>query len=293
MTTPKTIDIKELAEPLAAAAGDIRPSAEVNALADRSTQREGLRQLEARVPEGAGLFDAIRTTLTGAGVVVLRNVPVDSDTLLVLLGAAAVPAVTSEVTGASLVDHITPAATGAVRAREQNQRSDMLLHTDASAQQLPPDFVGLACVTNEGHGGRSILLDIDDAVAALDNDDETKSLQALQEPYPFIHPQHVHKPPVFAPVISRHTDDRYRVRYRKENLETGIARASRSVTTQQRDGLDTLAQCFESGLSSIELRLDAGDYLIFDNARYLHGRTEIEPGARRFLKRTYFGASEW
>jgi alpha-ketoglutarate-dependent taurine dioxygenase len=292
MTNAKTIDIEDIAESFAAAAEDICPTTKVNTLVRPQRLDDALRELVARVPEGAAVLDAIRDGLNGEGVVLLRNVPVASDTLLVLLGAAAGPAVTGEVNGENLVDHLTPAVTDERKLRAQNQRSEMLLHTDASAQQLPPDFVGLACVANEGRGGRSVLLDVDDAVAALTAARDEESLENLQKPYPFVHPQHQHKPPVLAPVLSGRADDGFRVRYRRENLETGIALAGRSVTAEQRAGLDTLAQCFDSGIATIELRLEAGDYLLIDNARYLHGRTEIEPGAHRMLKRTYFGTGK-
>lgn len=178
------------------------------------------------------------------------------------------------------------AASGDDKLRAQNQRSEMLLHTDASAHQLPPDFLGLACVANEGHGGRSVLLDIGDAVALLSADEDT--LDSLQKPFPFIHPQHRDKPPVQAPVLTRRDADGFRVRYRKENLSTGLSLAGHDIADDQRHGLDALARCLESGVSTIELRLRPDDYLLFDNTRYLHGRTEIEPGAHRLLKRTYF-----
>ncbi|MGW3956174.1 TauD/TfdA family dioxygenase [Streptomyces sp. NPDC004752] len=287
----KAIDIKDIAESLAAVAEDICPSAEVNTLVRPPVQGDALSRLVARVPEGAGVLDAVRAGLTDEGAVLLRNVPVASDTLLVLLGAAAAPAVTSGVYGDNLVDHLTPVAADEEKLRAQNQRSEMLLHTDASAQQCPPDFVGLACVANEGQGGRSVLLHVDDAVAALSGAGDEDSLKNLQERYPFVHPQHQDKAPVLAPVLSR-ADDGFRVRYRKQNLEAGVLLAGQSVTSAQRAGLATLTKYFESGVATVELRLDAGDYLLFDNTLYLHGRTEIEPGAHRLLKRTYFHKGE-
>jgi gamma-butyrobetaine dioxygenase len=292
MTDPRTIDIEDIAKSLAAAAEDICPSQKAHTLVRPALQGDALRRLVARVPEAAVVLDAIRAGLADEGAVLLRDVPVASDTLLVLLGTAAASAITSEVNSDNLVDHVTPAATDRDTLCAQNLRSEMLLHTDASAHRLPPDFVGLACAANEGHGGGSLLLDIDDAVAVLSAAGEEDSIEDLQEPYPFVHPQHQHKPPVLAPVLSRRADEGFRVRYRKENLETGVRLAGQSVTAGQRAGLGTLAKCFESGITTIERRLETGDYLLFDNTRYLHGRTEIQPGAHRLLKRTYSRTGE-
>ncbi|MFB1298484.1 TauD/TfdA family dioxygenase [Mycobacterium sp. pW049] len=286
MTAPISIDIGDGAHQFAEVAERICPSSEVNALRRPAAQHVAVRRLAAEVPQARDVIKAMRTDLTETGAVVLRNAPVCCDTLLVLLGAAVAPAITSEVYP-DLVDQVTPNVTGEEQQRAQNQRSEMLLHTDASAQQSPPDILGLACVANEGHGGASLLLAIDDAVDTMKAADQV--LEQLRAPFPFVHPQHQDKPAVLAPVVTRRTSGGgYRIRYRKENLQTGLSLAGDHITADQRTALDTLADCLESGTRTMRFRLSPDDYLLFDNTRYLHGRTEIEHGARRLVKRTYF-----
>ncbi|MER6526100.1 TauD/TfdA family dioxygenase [Streptomyces sp. NPDC001508] len=289
MPHPPILDLENCASALADATDRARAGRPLDDLADSGIQLEAVHRLNQLVPGATTTLNQIPTALAQHGLLLLRNVPAADDTLLILLGAVAAPATTCEANGPRLVDHLSPAVSGEERHRAQNQRSEMLLHTDASAQQAPPDIVGLACVANEGNGGGSVLVAVDDIVKRMCQDGQKRTIGLLQNDFPYIHPQRTERPATLAPVLRDLGDGHFHVRYRKENLETGKALCPDALTEDTWAAAKLFARYLEAdSRPQTTLRLQRGDYLLFDNRRYLHGRAAIDPAAYRLLKRTYF-----
>ncbi|MGW4125375.1 TauD/TfdA family dioxygenase [Nocardia sp. NPDC004711] len=289
MLPPPILDFDEFALPSTDAAARSLGDILLDDLADRDIQSDVMHRFTRLVPGISIMLTRIRNALADDGLLLLRNIPANDDTLLVLLGAAAAPPATCDANGSRLVDHLTPVATGEARHKAQNQRSEMLLHTDASAQHEPPDIVGLACAANDGEGGGSVLVAIDDIVERMRQHGEESGIRLLHNDFPYIHPQRTDRPATLAPVLRDLGSGHLHVRYRKENLETGKSLAPDAVTDEAWAALDLFAHFLEDDTRpQTTLRLHRGDYLLFDNRRYLHGRGAIDPTAYRLLKRTYF-----
>jgi hypothetical protein len=141
-------------------------------------------------------------------------------------------------------------------------------HTDAAYRDVPEDLVALLCVRPAADGGVSRLLHQRHARASLDADVGI----ALQQP------QFSWRPPaVFGgrgtqcfPVLASDV-----VRWRWDNLV--VARSHRPAARIFREHLATAA-------GALDLPLQAGDVLVFDNRLMLHSRTAFTDPRRHLLR---------
>lgn len=167
------------------------------------------------------------------------------------------------------------------------------LHTDLTNQELPPGYQFLHCLANEASGGGSLFCD-GFAVAA-----------DLQEASPDLADRLAHTS----------------VPHRFHDLDTDI-RARKHVVTRDAAG-HTVEICFNAHLADIldldpdalspyyaayrrfmsmtrsleylvSYRLIAGEMVVFDNRRVLHGREAFEPGVgNRHLHGCYVDRTDW
>ncbi|ADJ47539.1 hypothetical protein AMES_5714 [Amycolatopsis mediterranei S699] len=141
-------------------------------------------------------------------------------------------------------------------------------HTDAAYRDVPEDLVALLCVRPAADGGVSRLLHQRHARTGLDADVVT----ALRQPSFSWRP-----PAVFGggsirqfPVLASDT-----VRWRWDNLE--VARPHNAVAASFREHLAAAS-------GALDLPLQAGDVLVFDNRRVLHSRTAFTDPRRHLLR---------
>jgi alpha-ketoglutarate-dependent taurine dioxygenase len=141
-------------------------------------------------------------------------------------------------------------------------------HTDAAYRAVPEDFVALLCVRPADDGGVSRLLHERHARAGMDADVVT----ALRRPgFSWCPPAVFGGPSTRCfPVLTPDT-----VRWRWDNLV--VARAHRPAARMFREHLATAA-------GALELPLEAGDVLVFDNRRMLHARTAFTDPRRHLLR---------
>lgn len=283
MTSPALIDITHLTGELSAAATATGP---FDGLRTTLGQKEATERLRSSSAAADDLLAAVEEAIDTTGAVIVSGTPVDNDIALVLIGSSVGEVVPCEGTGGVLVDHLTPDAAGAARQRAQNQRSEMGMHSDASSDPEPADVLGLACLANEGTGGESLLLGAADVVRILEEEARLDLLAQLRDTrFPFVHPQRPDSAPTLAPIL--YSDgSAYRIRFRQENLDAGFAQGSGIDPAAAEDTVASLRAVIER-VPKTQFRLAEGHYLLFDNTRFLHGRTEIDPDARRMLKRTY------
>ena len=167
------------------------------------------------------------------------------------------------------------------------------LHTDLTNQELPPGYQFLHCLSNDAVGGGSIFCD-GFAVAADMQDQEPELADRLATTL---------------------------VPHRFHDNETDI-RARKSVITRSFEGR-TIEICFNAHLADIldleadelipfyeayrsfmlmtrskaytvSLRLMAGEMVVFDNRRVLHGREAFEQGSgKRHLHGCYVDRADW
>lgn len=150
------------------------------------------------------------------------------------------------------------------------------LHTDLPNQEVPPGYQFLHCLANEATGGGSLFADGFAMAEDLRRDDPEAFRLLCEVPIPFRFHDRDADIRVYEPVI---TLDRsgavIEIRYNahlagkfdmKSEIMSGYYRAYRAFMARTRDPSYRLT-----------LKLKAGEMVVFDNRRVLHGREEFDP----------------
>jgi alpha-ketoglutarate-dependent taurine dioxygenase len=285
--------IDDVVVPLGEAGDDLALAAQAHErafppeeLRDREAQERALADLLARVPAVGEVLARARAIVDDAGAVILRGLPLEHDSVLIAV-AGRFGHVTVNRPDWPLIDDIAPRDDGSRQSPSAN-RGHLTPHTDSSAIERPEDFLFLGCLFNSdpAGGGESILVFVDEVIEKLPEDD----LSLLEEStFPTVQPHEPGKVPATIAVLGRRRDGRYTIRYRAEALEAGLESPLAEVTPSERHrtALRRLIATVENGGVQRHTRLEAGDLMVVDNARAMHGRTAISPGVRRHLKRCY------
>ena len=157
------------------------------------------------------------------------------------------------------------------------------LHTDLPHYELPPGLQILHCLANEAEGGASILAD-GIAVAELLRRTEPEVFARLSEtPVPFRFQDAESEFAARHPIIEcNHAGDPVYINWSNSTL------APLDVPFEEMPGMRAAIRRFVALIESprflIERKLEAGEMLVFDNRRMLHGRTAFRPetGMRHF-----------
>ncbi len=256
-------------------------------LGDGAAQR---RTLDDAVAAAADLGEALlaaRRALAADGAVLFAGAPL-SDAALVVLAAVAGHA-TAEGNGAPerLVWDVR-VASASVDEAIHSQRADAFdLHTDSSNAPRPHEFVGLACVTPAEDGsGLSLLMSGEQVADTLRRDYGERVVQVLADTiFPFaVSTASGLSVARFAVLSSERV-----VRYREPVLRCGLELADPPLDIEHRDALAAFEDVIGREAIVASFGLVAGDFLVFDNRRVLHGRTRIGNGpgsvSARHLKR--------
>lgn len=255
---------------------------------DPACQNAVRTELADRVEDLATVLAQAGSAVRDDQAVVLRGLPAQSTAMVVAVASALGPVVPSRP-DRPLIDDIKPNPNADKSTRTGDLRVALTPHTDNSTMSTPPEILVLAFVHNgtPDSGGESTLTHVDDVAAALDGTD----VELLQEPrYPSLNvPTDAGRTPTLTSVLARRTDGRLTVRYRDAALEAGIASglAPETPSTAHIDALRRFTAAVREPATQTRVRLDTSDMLIIDNARFLHGRTEIQANAVRHLKRLY------
>lgn len=157
------------------------------------------------------------------------------------------------------------------------------LHTDLPHYELPPGLQILHCLSNEAEGGASLLAD-GIAVAELLQRTEPETFERLsctrvafrfQDPDSEFNTRH--------PIIE--CDPAGRPNYVNwSNSTLAPLDVSFEEMPRMRAAIRRFVALVESPRFLIERKLEAGEMLVFDNRRMLHGRTAFRPetGPRHF-----------
>lgn len=140
------------------------------------------------------------------------------------------------------------------------------LHSDESFQADPARFVLLQCWRPAAQGGQTLLVDVH---ALLPDLDRVTQIALTQLHLPYAH----------ADAVS--VDAHRRVRYNRR--ECAGAASGRALSATQEHWLDRFDAVFADHAHSLDLH--AGDLLVIDNWRVLHGRLSFAADSGRLLKR--------
>lgn len=144
-------------------------------------------------------------------------------------------------------------------------------HTDELFRPDPAGLVLLLCHRPAETGGTSLLAYLDSVIDSLDEE----VIAALGQPlFPV---------PFGKAALLESDDGRPWIRYNRLEIERAARHAGETLSSEVTETLDALDAAIE--LNTIRFDLCAGDCLVFDNLRVLHGRTALPPASRRLLKR--------
>lgn len=320
-TGERVVDVSEIAPTIAPLAAELSPDDELVVRWDEPGQRTSryslawLRQhayalnQEAPVPppaetsaitlhagrykSDASLTAAALSTLQAAGAVVVRGYrrpgtaavePADTEALITAFLAAGLAVVGTHF--GRIEDLRTDNTT--------NQNTDQLGYTDAAIEahtdqpflEQPPRYQLLHCLRPAAVGGDNYVVDGLAAARYLGALD-AEALRTLRSTSVHFHRrQRAFESLVVAPILSLREDGEFMIRY------SYFTMAPQRLPFSQMDGwyraYRRFAAIVRSPAHQYRLRLEAGDFLLYDNHRMLHARTAFQ-GAR-WLRGVYFDA---
>ncbi|NJP33751.1 TauD/TfdA family dioxygenase [Micromonospora thermarum] len=222
----------------------------------------------------SGLELAGTARLPATGYLVLRDLPlltrkgeVDADGMLRLALAFGSP---STRDGGRALWPVTP-RTGNPDSTFSVRAGAAALHTDAQYRPDPEELVLLFVVRPARDGGDTLLLAAADAEASVQRTGDLRALRASRWSWS-VPAEFAAQPPFRAPVLAGDGT----IRWRRDNF---VARDRR-----QHEVAERFAAAIATSEKIVQLRLDAGDAVIVDNRRVLHGRTPFTD-PRRLLYR--------
>ena len=171
---------------------------------------------------------------------------------------------------AQLVHYILPAddlAAGDGLARESER-----LHTDSADWPEPSDLISMRCVRPDAYGGgASRLLDLPSLRTELERELGIGALRHLeQQPAPWRLAPYLGGGVAWRPVITADS-----IRWRRYTIDAALECDGVKLPEETIALLDNVQGVFADTEAVIEFRLQAGDFLISDNKRTLHGRNAI------------------
>lgn len=146
-------------------------------------------------------------------------------------------------------------------------------HTDGSFLQCPPDLVAFQMVQSDATGGESIVVAVEDALAALGASVNPVLSQPL---FPFGKRCH--------PVLWR-SKGAANVRYYRSQIDVALERLH-CVDAAVSEALEAMDAAIEDSDNQFHFRLEPGEVLFVHNTRALHGRTALNAASRRLMLRT-------
>ncbi len=267
---------------------------------------ETFEQEDFRVPAFAPMAAEIRRRMDeGAGVVVLRGVPLD----IADEEAAGITAwglanyVGRPIRQGLSVDRrlFTVTDRGAANTDPTRIGASAKLsrmHSDNGClEPRPPDYIALLCVENAAQGGDSTIISAETLHKEV-AEARPDLLPWLYCPYHFRPPQ-LHSWPagpetVVKPVFDLGEGGELNVHYARVMIDPGMELAGLAVEGAMREALDLVDCLLEREDLAWRYRLKAGDFLFTNNLTTLHGRLAYadapDGGARRVLKRIWLWA---
>jgi alpha-ketoglutarate-dependent taurine dioxygenase len=146
--------------------------------------------------------------------------------------------------------------------------NDFPLHSDEAFLDLPCRYVLLHCWQPDPHGGGVNMIARRESIERLASPVQLAVLRGRKFPYP---------------TGGSVAMNNRLLRYNRGEIEGTAHRRNRPLDNEQQAQLDDFDRLFSAAAESIVL--NAGDLLLIDNHRTLHGRTAFAPGSPRLLKR--------
>jgi hypothetical protein len=230
-------------------------------------------------------ISALALAVERDGAAVVSGVAVESDDALLDV-VSAVGAPSGQGNGGGVIYDVTPQAEGTDFSRTAQR---FPLHTDSTFLPEPHAYIALACVEAPaaGGGGESCMVSADVLRDELTQRCGEDVVQALSEPaFPFViqEPGGERALHLLA-ILETGADGPPRVRYRLDAIVRALQEHELVLGPRHAAALEALEEVLGDPDLQVRFALRPGDVLIVDNHRMLHGRSEIDEGAQRLLRR--------
>lgn len=148
------------------------------------------------------------------------------------------------------------------------------LHTDCSNKAVPPNLVAFAMERPDPQGGgESLIMSVSDLVRELPED----LVSLLRQPvFPFAAKKRY-------PILQGQDDD-LQIRYYRNQINSALGEQC-TLSDKLREALDELERYLERSKRSVRFAMQAGEVVIMDNRRVLHGRSAIPANSPRLMHR--------
>jgi alpha-ketoglutarate-dependent taurine dioxygenase len=160
-------------------------------------------------------------------------------------------------------------------------------HTDGT-YSLPPRYITLACVTQADAGGDSFVIDIPSLLPEIAQKPDLYELLSNFR-FCFKSTWNDEATVLYKKILELNADGSLeRINYFRNTIEAGHQLANKPLTTEQTAALNYLDMLFFKHISDIRFQLKAGDFLIVDNHKMIHGRMPFkEQNHQRHLLRMW------
>jgi alpha-ketoglutarate-dependent taurine dioxygenase len=148
------------------------------------------------------------------------------------------------------------------------------LHTDCSNKAVPPNLVAFAMERPDPEGGgESVILSAADLVHELPED----LVSLLRQPvFPFTTKKRY-------PILQGEGDD-VQIRYYRQQINSALGEPC-TLSDNHQEALDELERYLERSQRSVRFVMQAGEVVIMDNQRVLHGRSAMAANSPRLMHR--------
>ncbi len=148
------------------------------------------------------------------------------------------------------------------------------LHTDSSNKVVPQNLVAFAMGRPDSQGGgESIMLSVADLIHELPGE----LVHQLHQPvFPFLTNK-------LFPILYG-TGDELRVRYYRGQITSALG-SLRTLPDKLTQALDELDRYLDLSQRSVRFHMHAGEVVMMDNHRVLHGRTAMSSNSTRLMHR--------
>ncbi|MFJ3928935.1 TauD/TfdA family dioxygenase [Streptomyces sp. NPDC090029] len=159
-------------------------------------------------------------------------------------------------------------------------------HTDGTLLDAAPHVAMLAGLSSADEGGETVLVDAHRLVDTMD-ERTPELLSVLEAPQPFHSGDSTDDPVMLHPVISR-SGPHLEVHYLRRYIEQGHGIQGQRMDEKLIDALETWDELIAEPAFQQPVLLERGQVLLWDNRRFVHGRTPFtERLSRRRLRRAY------
>ena len=228
------------------------------------------------------LRDACRARVAQLGAVIVRNFGTDTEALIDDLAGGGLTIVPTHF--GRIEDLRTDNTTNANTDQLGYTDAPVHLHTDQPFLDVPPRYQLLHCMQPADHGGDSVVVDAWQAARYLRSLDAPAFEMLARLPVRFHRQQKQFERLQTAPIIELRDGDIFRVR--SSYFTMAPHRVPFAEMEQWYRAYNRFVAVTNIPRHQYRFRLAAGDFLVYDNFRMLHGRTGFV-GAR-WVRGVYF-----